>query len=129
MWTRLKQRWATLNPYLRVLILWLAIALIVLLGIELGIDETVIGVVVAVFGVATHAFSSLLALIALIPFLGPVIVKVLTLPFFWILNGLGYFLAILAIKRGYTKEVVNYRVLTYVFLLGVVFGYVLGKII
>lgn len=129
MWTSLKQRWAASGPYARVLVLWLAIALIVLMGIELGLDERVIGVIVAVFGVATHAFSSLLALIALVPMLGPIMVKVLTLPFFWILNGLGYFISIIAIRRGYSKEVVNYRMLTYIFLLGVVFGYVLGKIV
>jgi hypothetical protein len=114
---------------LRVVILWLTIAVIVIAGIELGIDEKVIGIAVAVFGVATHAFTSLLALIALVPFLGPLLVKILTLPFFWILNGVGYWLSILAIKRGYAKEVVNYRVLTFAFLLGTLLGYVLGKIL
>ena len=129
MWSILKARWASLNPYLRVVLLWLTIAIIVLIGIELGVDEKVIGIAVAVFGVATHAFTSLLALIALVPFLGPLLVKVLTLPFFWILNGIGYCLSILAIRRGYAKEVVNYRVLTFAFLLGILVGYVLGKIL
>jgi len=129
MWSILRARWASLNPYLRVVILWLTIAVIVIAGIELGIDEKVIGIAVAVFGVATHAFTSLLALIALVPFLGPLLVKILTLPFFWILNGVGYWLSILAIKRGYAKEVVNYRVLTFAFLLGTLLGYVLGKIL
>jgi len=84
---------------------------------------------VAIFGLATHAFGLLLALIALVPFLGPLLVKVLTLPFFWIVNGIGYWLSILALKRGYAKEVVNYRVLTFAFLLGIVVGYVLGRIL
>lgn len=129
MWSILKARWASLNPYLRVVILWLTIVVIVIVGVELGVDEKVIGIAVAVFGVATHAFTSLLALIALVPFLGPLLVKVLTLPFFWILNGIGYCLSILAIRRGYAKEVVNYRVLTFAFLLGILVGYVLGKIL
>ncbi len=129
MWSILRARWASLNPYLRVVILWLTIAVIVIAGIELGVDEKIIGIAVAVFGVATHAFTSLLALIALVPFLGPLLVKVLTLPFFWILNGIGYCLSILAIRRGYAKEVVNYRVLTFAFLLGILVGYVLGKIL
>jgi hypothetical protein len=124
-----KNNWQGLNPYLRVFLLWLAIALMVLLGIKIGVDKTIIYLVVAVFGVFTQAFTSLLAIIALVPILGPLIVKVLTLPFFWIVNGLGYYLSILAIKRGYTKEVVNYRVLTFAFLLGIVFGYVIGKIL
>jgi len=101
----------------------------VVVGIELGIDKKVIGIAVAIFGLATHAFGLLLALIAFVPFLGPLLVKVLTLPFFWIVNGIGYWLSILAIKRGYVKEVVNYRVLTFAFLLGILVGYVLGEIL
>jgi len=129
MWSILKGRWASLNPYARLIILWLTIAVIVVVGVELGVDKKVIGIAVAVFALATHAFASLMALIVLIPFLGPLLVKVLTLPFFWILNGVGYWLSILAIKRGYAKEVVNYRVLTFAFLLGTLLGYVLGKIL
>ena len=129
MWSILKAKWASLNPYIRLIILWLTIAVIVVVGVELGVDKKVIGIAVAVFALATHAFVSLLALIALIPFLGPLLVTVLTLPFFWIVNGIGYWLSLLAIKRGYAKEVVNYRVLTFAFLLGILMGYVLGKIL
>lgn len=115
--------------FFKILLLWIIIAGIVAIGIWLGVDRTVIAVAVTVFATLTNAFSGLLSLIALIPFIGPLIVKVVTLPIFWILNGLGYWLSVFAIRRGYTKEVLNYRVLTVVFLLGIVFGYILGKII
>jgi hypothetical protein len=121
--------WATLRPYSRVLILWAIIAVMVAFGIWLGVDKKLIGVVVTIFGIATQAFSGLLVLMGLIPVAGPLIVKVFTLPFFWILNGLGYFLSIFAIRRGYSKEVVGYRMLTVVFLVGIVLGFILGKII
>ena len=87
------------------------------------------GGVIVIFGIISQAFVGLLNIIGLIPLIGPIIAKVLALPFFWLLNALGYFVSILAIKRGYTKEVVNYRILTVVFLIGLVFGFILGKII
>jgi hypothetical protein len=121
--------WELLRPYRRVFLLWLIIGSMIALGILLGIDDKIIALVVTVFAIATQAFSSLLPLIALVPFAGPLIVKMLTLPFFWILNGLGYFLALIAIRRGYSKDVLNYRLLTIVFLVGIVLGYILGKII
>jgi hypothetical protein len=121
--------WATLRPYSRTLILWAIILTMVAFGIWLGVDKKLIGIVVAVFGIATQAFSGLLILLGLIPFAGPLIVKVFTLPFFWVLNGLGYFLSIFAIRRGYSKDVAGYRMLTIVFLIGIVLGFILGKII
>ena len=68
-------------------------------------------------------------LIALIPIAGPLIIKVVTLPFFWLLNGLGYFVSIVAIKKGYNSEMINSRVLTIALLIGVLIGYILGHII
>jgi hypothetical protein len=113
---------------LNVLIVWVVIILMIIAGIELGVDKKVIGITVAIFGFLTHAFSGLLTLIALVPFVGPLIVKVISLPVFWILNGLGYILSAFAVKQGFAKEILNYRVLTGVFLLGVVIGFILGSI-
>ena len=92
--------WATLRPYSRAIYLWAIIALMIAFGIWLGVDKKILGVIVAIFGIATQAFSSLLMLLGLIPIAGPLLVKIFTLPFFWILNGLGYFLSIFAIRRA-----------------------------
>jgi len=121
--------WATLRPHLRAIILWTIIGLMVILGVWLGVDKKIIGVIVAVFGIATQAFSGLLILLGMVPIAGPLMVKIFTLPFFWILNGLGYFLSIFAIRRGYSKDVVSYRMITIVFLFGIICGFILGKII
>lgn len=102
--------------------LWGIIGIIIIIGILSGVDRVFIGLVVFIFGIATQAFAGILGFVALIPFIGPLVVKVLTLPFFWILNGVGYYLAIFAIRRGYTREVLNYRVLTLVLLLGILIG-------
>ena len=126
--SRLQSTKAYLRPLLKIIILWAIIAVIVALGIKLGIDKKIIGVSVAVFGFLTNAFSGLLTLIALVPIVGPLIIKVISLPLFWLLNGLGYILSAFAVKQGFAKEILNYRVLTIVFLLGLVFGFIIGSI-
>lgn len=111
------------------LVAWVVIAVLVVAGIYLGIDEHVIGAVVVLVGVVGQAFAALVAWIGFVPLIGPIIAKVLSLPFIWLLNGIGYLASLIAIKRGYSKDVVNYRVITVTLLVGITIGYVIGKVI
>ncbi|MGB2868540.1 MAG: hypothetical protein WBD36_08825 [Bacteroidota bacterium] len=111
------------------LVAWLIIGLLVAVGIYLGIDKHIIGAVVVLVGVLGQAFAALVAWIGFVPFVGPIIAKVLSLPFIWLLNGIGYLASLIAIKRGYSKDVVNYRVITVTLLVGITIGYVVGKVI
>ena len=117
------------RAFWRTIVIWIIIAAIITVGLHFGVDEFVIGGVVVVFGVITQAFVGLIGIISLIPVLGPLLAKVLALPVFWLINALGYFVSIIAIKRGYSKEVINYRILTVVLLVGIVIGFVLGKVV
>jgi len=119
---------AVVRPILKIVLLWIIIAIFIVLGIRFGVDKKVIAISVTLFGFLTNAFAGLMTLVAFIPFIGPLIVKVISLPLFWILNGIGYILSAFAVKRGYAKEILNYRVLTVVFLLGVVVGFIIGSI-
>ena len=111
----------------KTILIWVVIALIISVGIYFDVDKTVIGGVVVVFGLITQAFIGLVGLISLVPIIGPIIAKVLALPIFWLINSLGYFVSIIAIKKGYSKTIMSYRVLTVSLLVGVVIGYILGK--
>jgi hypothetical protein len=71
----------------------------------------------------------LLGVIALIPFVGPIVVKVLTMSFIWVLNGVGYLVSYVAIRRGYSKDVIAYRGITIALLVGIVIGYVIAQFI
>ena len=84
---------------------------------------------VVVFGLITQAFVGLISIVALVPLVGPIIAKLLALPIFWLINALGYFVSVIAIKKGYSKDVLNYRVLTIVLLIGIVIGYIIGKFV
>jgi len=71
----------------------------------------------------------LLGVITLVPVIGPILVKILTMSFIWLLNAIGYLVAYIAIKRGYSKDVVSYRSVTIALVVGIVIGYVIGKLI
>ena len=118
-----------LSTYRNAIITWLVIAVLVQIGFSLSIDRDVIAFVVVLVGIFGQAFAALIAWIGLVPIVGPIMAQVLSLPFIWILNGVGYLVSIVAIKRGYSKEVLNYRIITVILLIGITLGYILGKLI
>ena len=115
--------------YKYAIIAWLAMAILILIGLLFGIDKHIIGGVVILVGLIGQAFAALLAWIAFVPLVGPIVAKVLALPFIWLINGVGYLASFIAIKRGYSKDVINYRVITVALLIGITIGYILGKLI
>ena len=76
--------------------------------------------------VLSNAFAWLLGIIAIVPLIGPLIVKVLSIGFLWLLNAVGYLVSFIAIRRGYSKDVLTYRGLTIAVI--IVIGYVMGKL-
>jgi hypothetical protein len=115
--------------YKYALIAWLAMGILSAVGYRLGIDKHLIGGVVILVGLLGQAFATLVVWISFTPLVGPIIAKVLALPFIWLINGIGYLASIIAIKRGYSKDVLNYRVITVALLIGITIGYILGKLI
>lgn len=109
--------------------LWLAMGGLIWLGERYNVDHRIIAGSVFVVGLVSNAFAWLLGVIALVPLIGPIIVKVLSIGFIWLLNAVGYFVSFVAIRRGYSKDVLTYRGLTVAVIIGIVIGYVLGKLI
>lgn len=117
------------RKYKYALIAWLLMGILAILGFQFGIDKHVVGGVVILVGLIGQAFAALLVWISFTPVVGPLVAKVLALPFIWLINGVGYLASIIAIKRGYSKDVLNYRVITVALLIGITIGYILGKLI
>ncbi len=109
--------------------LWIVIGFLVALGIQYKIDARVIAGSVLVVGVLSNAFAWLAGLVMVVPIIGPLIIKVLSIGFIWLLNAIGYLVAYVAIRRGYSKDVLTYRGLTIALIIGIVIGYILGKLI
>lgn len=118
-----------LKNYENAIIAWVVIIWVVIMGIYYSWDRTLITAAVILVGTVGQAFAALGIWVGLVPVVGPLIVHVLALPFIWILNGLGYIVSVLAIKRGYTKDIVATRAMTIMLLIGITVGYILGKLI
>jgi hypothetical protein len=118
-----------LTDYRVAIFAWLLIGLVIEAGLYYRVDKSVVALVVLFVGVMGHAFAALVVWIGFVPLVGPMVAHVLSLPFLWLLNGIGYLVSIAAIRRGYSKDVLNYRVITVTLMFGITFGYVLGKLI
>ena len=111
------------------LVLWLLIASGFILALQYGIDQKLVVFSTVILGIFTQVFAGLGALIAMVPIIGPFLVKIITIPFFWLINALGHGVSIVAIRKGYSKELVKSRVLTVAILVGIVIGYIMGNLI
>jgi hypothetical protein len=109
--------------------LWIGIGGLVWLGLHFNVDRSVIAGSVLVVGLVSNAFALLLGIIALVPIIGPIVVKVLSIGFIWLLNAVGYLVSYIAIRRGYSKDVLTYRGLTIAVIVGIVIGFVLGRLL
>ena len=109
--------------------LWLIMLGLVWMALSYNVDKTVIAGSVVVVGLVSNAFAWLLGIVALVPVIGPLIVKVLSIGFIWLLNAIGYLVSLVAIRRGYSRDVLTYRGVTIALIIGIVIGYILAKLI
>jgi len=118
----LRRNWKTLTILVS-LVLFVAVAQ------YLGLDEKAIVILVLFIGYVTQAFTIIIALIAAIPIIGPPVAYIISLPFFLIVNALAYLITLFTLRKGYTKDVLGSRILVTAFLIGIIIGYALGKLL
>ena len=115
------------------IVLWILLFTMICLafsyGKQYGINERIIILATLVLGVFTQIFTGITSLIAIIPFFGPFILKVVSIPIFYFLNALGWVVSAIAIKKGYVNELSKSRTVTFALLVGIIIGYILGTII
>ena len=115
------------------IVLWIFLFFIIYLAFSYGkqynINERIIILATLVLGVFTQIFTGITSLIAIIPFFGPFILKVVSIPIFYFLNALGWVVSAIAIKKGYVNELSRSRTVTFALLVGIIIGYILGNII
>jgi hypothetical protein len=108
---------------------FLLLAVLVYVGYRYHIDHKVIFGSTVLIGLLSGAFAWLVGIIGLIPIVGPLLVKILSIGFIWLLNAVGYVISYIAIKRGYSKDVLTYRGLTIALITGIVIGYIIAQYI
>jgi hypothetical protein len=94
-----------------------------------GLDKEITVLTVLFFGYVTQLFSVLVGYIAVIPVIGAPIANIISLPFIFIVNAIAYIVTFFSLRRGYAKEVLGSRVLVTSFIVGLILGYALGKLI
>ena len=98
-------------------------------GPDYGLNQRIVLLFTVALGIFTQIFSGITSLIAMIPFFGPIIIKVISIPIFYVLNAVGWVVSRIAIKKGYANELSKSRTVTLALLIGIIIGYILGNII
>ena len=117
------------NSHGKQIVILITITIMVFIALKYEIDTKMVVFSTVILGVFTQAFAGVAALIATLPVVGPLIIKIFTIPIFWILNSMGYFVGAVAIKKGYRKEFTKSRVLTLALLTGIILGYIIGHLV
>ena len=120
---------ALLKIFYKKILFWIFLAVIVAFAINHGIDKKLIVFSAFIISVFTEAFVGCSALIAAVPIVGPMIIKIVTIPVFWVFNAMGTLVSGLAIKKGYATELARGRILTLALLIGMIIGYIIGNLI
>ena len=116
------------NKYYKRIIAWVIIIIVSIILISFNIDKRVIAIVSIIIGWLTNAFLGVSAVITTIPLIGPVIVKLVSIPFFWLMNGVGFFSSAYAIKKGETQLALTHRLVSVVLVMGMIIGYVIAHL-
>ncbi|MBT3848965.1 MAG: hypothetical protein HN716_03640 [Candidatus Marinimicrobia bacterium] len=108
---------------------WILAILTISIALYYGVDKKIILFATFVISIFTQIFVGLGALIGMIPLIGPLIIKAISIPVFWFLNAMGYVVSGVAIKKGYATELAKSRIVTLGLLIGIIIGYILGHLI
>lgn len=108
---------------------WILAILTISIALYYGVDKKIILFATFVISIFTQIFVGLGALVGMIPLIGPLIIKAISIPVFWFLNAMGYVVSGVAIKKGYATELAKSRIVTLGLLIGIIIGYILGHLI
>ena len=118
-----------LKKHPKFILAWIIVSIALVIMLNLEIDKKLVAIISLLMAWLTNAFIGIGTFISLIPIIGPIIVNIFSIPFFWLMNGIGYFSSAYAIKKGQKKELLKHRLLTFVLLVGIIIGYILGHLI
>ncbi len=125
----MKKKPSFFKVYRKQILGWILTVAAICAALYYGIDKKIILFATFVISIFTQLFVGLGALVGMIPFIGPLIIKVISIPVFWLLNAMGYVVSGVAIKKGYATELAKSRIVTLSLLIGIIIGYILGHLV
>lgn len=112
---------------------WAVLVAFVAVGVHFHWKGEVIAAVAVLWGIATHIFGMVFhqlgAWVSSIPVMGPMIVKVVAWPLFLLVNGLAFFTSLVGVNIGRGRQVFEARVAALILTVGVLIGFILGKLL
>ena len=116
----------------KILLLWLGLFLFIAISAFTHLDKKIAAALVILYGLITPVFSGIFSFMSyyinLVPYFGPTIIKAFSLPATILIAFSAYVLSLIRIKQGMFKQVVSARLYALVLAIGIVIGYILGKI-
>ena len=113
----------------KIIFVLLVLLLFIVVAQRIGLDKKITVFIVLILGYMTQLFTVLVALIAAVPIIGPPIAAIISLPLIFIVNAIAYMVTFFSLRKGYAKDVLGSRVLVTTFLIGIIIGYAMGKLI
>jgi hypothetical protein len=117
------------SPSRRNVVVWVVIATVIVVGWTLNLSKGLLAVIFLIGGLFTQAFTFVVSLIAVIPVFGPILVSILTWPVLFIIKGMTFIMTYFAIRRGYGRDIIRANVLASTFFVGILLGFILGRVI
>jgi hypothetical protein len=116
----------------RSLILWLILLAACALFLALDLNKQAIAAFALVYGLVTQIFGAIFGAIgtwvSLIPWAGPLIVKVITWPIFFLINAFVYLISLLRIRNDRPANHLTARAIATVLTIGILIGYLLSMV-
>ncbi len=122
-----------IRRYWKSFLFWTALIAFVAVSWKLNVKREIIAAGAVLWGLITPIFGAaitlLLAWIGAVPLVGPIIVSILTWPFFLIINGLAFFASLVGLNVGQGRKVFEARVAAFILAVGILIGFILGKLL
>ncbi len=115
--------------YWKTFLLWIFLVIVAIVLRTTGMDTHILTAIMFIVGILTHAFTELISLISLIPVIGPPLVKIISLPFFIIINFLSYVFSYFVVSRSGQKGLFSSKIVGTAFIIGLLMGYILGRLL
>ena len=121
-----------MKKYKKLLIFWTILAIAGSLCWVLGLDKKILAVSIVTYGLITQIFGTILgaigAWITAIPGVGPLMIKVIMWPVFFLINALAYLVTLLKIKKHKPSSQLTTQAMATVLTIGILIGYILSKV-
>ena len=93
----MKKIYNYLKKHPKFILAWIIVSITLVIMLNLEIDKKLVAIISLLIAWLTNAFIGIGTFISLIPIIGPIIVNIFSIPFFWLMNGIGYFSSAYAI--------------------------------